>query len=71
MKFYKLDQGGMISVWKSREDGMEKCIYDSTNECYVHEFGYWYAPKDKRLDPISEINNAIEISEEDAVLEAI
>jgi len=72
MKYFKLDFEDTISIWKLREDGMERCVYDnSIEQNYMGQFGQWHNPDVFGVEPITVITYATEISEEDAVLESI
>lgn len=70
MRYFKTVYEDSTSIWKLREDGKEKCIASDMGDD-LKEFGYWFIPDDKTLDPITECQFTTEISEEEAVLEAI
>jgi hypothetical protein len=78
MRYFKWTIRNGITLWKVREDGMEKCIYDSTeSRAYILDYNDWYDPIEQNIRPITEMlgddmdYDAVELSEDDAILEAI
>lgn len=55
MRYYKMTESdGTISIWAVRPDGMERCVYDGTDD-YTEDYKDWADPHLMHDSPMPEM----------------